>query len=268
MLARVAEEADFARVVRTAHGDAWQALGGLFEGRGGATATHHGVRLMASGLPHPQWNSADVSAVDADIAAAQRFYGALPWGVRVPAGMEWAHGRHLLSQRLMGLRAPGFRPAPMPAGLSVPVAGGADLDAVVAVDAAAFGTDADASRPWFEALLTAPAAVVTVACALAQGRTVAGGYAVATDAVAGPSVFIAAIAVLPEYRRRGFGAAVSSWLLRRGFDAGAKLAHLQPDDERAARLYGRLGFVETAGLDIYVDVASPQPGEVLAPESG
>ena len=265
MLADVAENSDFARVVRAAHGDAWQALGGLFEGRGGATATHHGVRLMASGLPHPQWNSGDVSAADADIAAAQRFYGTLPWGVRVPAGMAWAHGRHLLRQRLMGLREPGFRPAPVPRGLRVVAAGGADLDAVVAVDAAAFGTDGGASRPWFEALLGAPPGIVTVACSLAHGRAVAGGYAVATDAAAGPSVFLAAIAVLPGYRRRGFGAAVSSWLLRRGFDAGAKLAHLAPDDERAARLYSRLGFVETAGLDIYVDLASPQPGEIVAP---
>jgi ribosomal protein S18 acetylase RimI-like enzyme len=169
--------------------------------------------------------------------------------------MEWAHGRHLLCQRLMGLRPPAFVPAPTASGLRLRAADTRDLEGVLRVDTAAFGSDAEAGRPWLAALLGAPDAVVTVACALAERQIVATGYTVLTDATAGPSAFLAAIAVLPEYRRRGFGSAVSSWLVRRGFEAGAKLAHLAPDDERAARLYGRLGFVETAGLDIYVDLA-------------
>jgi hypothetical protein len=36
--------------------------------------------------------------------------------------------------------------------------------------------------------------------------------------------------------------------------AGAELAHLHPDSDSAARLYARLGFVETPGLDVYVDL--------------
>ena len=63
------------------------------------------------------------------------------------------------------------------------------------------------------------------------------------------------VAVLPEARGRGVGAATCAWLLARGVAAGATLAHLHPDDDDAARLYGRLGFVETGGLDVYVDVA-------------
>ena len=55
-------------------------------------------------------------------------------------------------------------------------------------------------------------------------------------------------------RRRGIGAALSSWLLERGFAAGADFAHLNPDTDEAARIYERLGFVETPGLDIYVDI--------------
>ena len=47
-------------------------------------------------------------------------------------------------------------------------------------------------------------------------------------------------------------AAVSSWLLARGFAAGAELAHLHPDNDGAARVYARLGFVETAGFDVYI----------------
>ena len=60
--------------------------------------------------------------------------------------------------------------------------------------------------------------------------------------------------MLAAARRRGIAAALSSWLLERGFAAGAELAHLNPDSDEAARLYGRLGFIELPGLDVYVDI--------------
>jgi hypothetical protein len=41
-------------------------------------------------------------------------------------------------------------------------------------------------------------------------------------------------------------------LLERAF--AADLAHLHPDSDVAARIYGRLGFMEVAGFDIYVDL--------------
>ena len=59
---------------------------------------------------------------------------------------------------------------------------------------------------------------------------------------------------LPEARRRGVGAGVSSWLLQRAFERGAELAHLNPDTDAAARIYGRLGFTELSGHDIYIDL--------------
>jgi predicted GNAT family acetyltransferase len=63
------------------------------------------------------------------------------------------------------------------------------------------------------------------------------------------------VAVLPAARGRGVAGALCSWLLRRGVAAGARLAHLHPDNDGAARLYARLGFRETGGLDVYVDLA-------------
>ena len=63
-----------------------------------------------------------------------------------------------------------------------------------------------------------------------------------------------AVAVLPKVRRRGIARAVSSWLLARGAAAGARVAHLYPDSNRAARVYGRLAFVEAGGFDVYVDL--------------
>ena len=50
------------------------------------------------------------------------------------------------------------------------------------------------------------------------------------------------------------GGALCSWLLERRLTAGAALAHLSPDSDDAARLYARMGFAETAGLDVYVEL--------------
>src|SRR4051812_17940592 len=121
--------------VQAAHGDAWEVHGQLRAG----TRELRGLRLMASGLPHAQFNSGDVTAPDADIAGAAAFYGDLPWGLCVPAGMPWAHGRKLFAMRLMGLPAASFLPAPDVPGLTLRPAGPADLEMVVAIDAAAFG---------------------------------------------------------------------------------------------------------------------------------
>ena len=52
------------RRVWDAHGDAWQAQGRLREGCGGGAAEMPGIRLMASGLPHAQWNNGDVTQPD------------------------------------------------------------------------------------------------------------------------------------------------------------------------------------------------------------
>ena len=61
-----------------AEGDAWQVHGAL---RAGARSLR-GIRLMASGLGHPQYNNADVPAADADVDGARAWYAALgvPWG--------------------------------------------------------------------------------------------------------------------------------------------------------------------------------------------
>ena len=86
------------------------------------------------------------------------------------------------------------------------------------------------------------------------GEPAGTAYTLRSDGAGGPALYLAGVAVLAGARRRGVGAAVSSWLLERGFAAGADLAHLNPDTGEAARLYGRLGFTELPGLDVYVDI--------------
>lgn len=242
--------------VRTAHGDAWQEEGRLRIPYGGAFAEQPGVRLMASGLPHPQWNNGDVTdTAVVDIGLVREWYADLgvPWGVRVPADQVWSYGRHLFRKRLMGLTPDGFAPAPMVAGLTVRAATASDSDAVVHVDGAAFGGEGSVDRPWLEPHLRADRA--TVALALLEGEPVGTAYSLRSDGRAGPALYLAGVGVLALARGRGVAAAMSSWLLERGFAADAELAHLHPDSDSAARIYARLGFIEVAGFDIYVDLA-------------
>jgi len=101
--------------VRTAHGDAWQEQGRLRIPYGGAFAELPGIRLMASGLQHPQWNNADVTdAAVVDIDLVREWYAArgVPWGARVPNDQDWSIGRHLFAKRLMGLTPEAFVAAP------------------------------------------------------------------------------------------------------------------------------------------------------------
>jgi GNAT superfamily N-acetyltransferase len=241
--------------VYTAHADAWEALGRLRERYGGAALALRGIRVMAAGLPHPRFNSADVVAADCDLAGARAWYAArgVDWGVRVPPGVPWDHGRRLLTVRMMALPAESFAPAPPVPGLALRPATAADLDTVTAIDAEAFAGDPAESRAWLAPLVAAPP-VVVVALAELGGEPVGTAYALRSDGLAGPCLYVAGVSVVPGARRRGIAGAMSSWLLARGFAAGAELAHLHPDSDEAARVYARLGFTELPGLEVYVDV--------------
>ena len=134
--------------VQVAHADAWQVEGRLRAPYGGGALEVRGLRLMASGLPGPQWNSGDVTAPDADLAAARAFYAArgAAWGLRVPAGMPWRHGRRVKALRLMAVEGDAFAPTPAPRGVTVRAAGRDDLETVLAIDAEAFHQDPDEDR--------------------------------------------------------------------------------------------------------------------------
>jgi ribosomal protein S18 acetylase RimI-like enzyme len=207
---------------------------------------------MATGLPHPQWNNGDVhDAATVDIDGVREWYDGLdvPWGLRVPAGAEWHHGRHLFRKRLMGAVPATFRPAPPVPGLELRAAGADDLEAILAVDAVAFEESPEVERPWLRLLVEHPR--TTVAVATLGEAVVATGSVLRSDGWAGPAGYVAGIAVEPAVRHRGIGAAVTSWLMQQA--GKAALWHLHPDTDSAARIYDRLGFIEVDGLDIYVD---------------
>ena len=241
---------------RIAHADAWEEIGRHRSATGGGTARLAGVRLMATGLAHPQWNNGDVEAPEAvDLQAVRDWYAlrGVPWGLRLPAGARWPHGRKLFTKRLMGLVPHAFAVAMPPEGTVIRQAAPADIAAVVAVDSIAFGSTGDLEQAWLEPFVSQPSA--KVALAERDGEVVATGYCVRTDGDAGPAGYVAGIGVLPDARRTGIGAALSSWLVAAMLDAGAELVHLHPDTDQAAAIYRRLGFVEVDGFDVYVDMA-------------
>ena len=112
-----------------------------------------------------------------------------------------------------------------------------DLDAVVAIERRSF-TDPPWSRASFTALVNSPRAFFTVACALA---TVV-GYVVAW--LVGDEAEVANLAVAPEWRGRGVGAALLDAALDEARRGGAHVAHLEVRDSNvpARALYGSRGF--------------------------
>jgi ribosomal protein S18 acetylase RimI-like enzyme len=241
--------------VRAAQAESLAVQGELRSGAGGAVAAPRDLLLMAAGFEAPGVNSGDVTGPDPDLEAAHAFFGerGVSWGLRVPEEMPWRHGRNLFHRRLMALERAAFRPAPEVPGLALRRAGPEDLKAVLHVDSTAFGLDLADNTRWLEPILSAERA--TVALATFEGEPAGTAYTLRSDGpVGGPCLYIAGVAVLPAARRRGVAGAMSSWLLERGFAQGAELAHLNPDTDLAARLYGRLGFTELPGYEIYIEL--------------
>jgi GNAT superfamily N-acetyltransferase len=240
--------------VRTAHGDARAVEGTARERYGGGAATLRGIRVMASGLPHPQFNGGVVTGPDVDLDGARAFYAErdLPWGALVPTGMAWGVGRHVGSLPLMGVSRGGLQRPPDVPDLALRTAGPDDLETVLRVDTTAFDSDPDEFRPWTEPHLQG--GPFTTAVAELDGEAVGTAFTVRSGGAAGAAVYLGGVAVLERARGHGIAGAMSAWLLERAFADGARLAHLQADTDAAARVYARLGFAPAGALDIYVDV--------------
>lgn len=243
--------------VRTAHGDAWQAHGRLRVPFGGGAAELPGIRLMSSGIHLAQWNNGDVTdPARVDLEAVTAWYAGfgVPWGVRVPHGAPWHHGRLLFHKRCLALQPDSARAAPGVRDLGLRPAGPDDLDRYAGVDAAAFGEDeVGPTREWVRPTLAAEG--FRALLAELDGAPVGVATGVLTHDRAGTCVGISGVGVLPAARGRGVGGALTWALVTWGFSSGADLAWLNPDTEDAMRVCARLGFVETGGFDVYVDLA-------------
>ena len=149
-------------------------------------------------------------------------------------------------------------PGRQPDDVRIGTVGPDELDAFARVDAAAFGDEVGPTADFARPMVGAGAEGFRCLLARVGGEPAGVAYGILTDGDdggggGGRTLGIFGVGVLADHRRRGIGAALTTDLLRWGADAGADLAWLNPDDDRAARLYTSLGFREVAGFDVYVD---------------
>ena len=175
----------------------------------------------------------------------------MPWGVRVPgracrgsAGPPPVHACALMGLRAGGLQAgarrstgstlrarPG-RTTSRPCWPSTPTA---------------FGSDPDEYRPWTEPHLDAPGGHRRARRSWTASRSAPPTRCAAT-APPGRLRSSPASAVARAARRRGIGGRDErAGCSRAAFADGARLAHLHPDTDAAARVYARLGFSRRRG---------------------
>jgi ribosomal protein S18 acetylase RimI-like enzyme len=237
----------FTERVRTAHGDAWELDGALRAGAARIT----GARLSCSGLPFEQWNAATLTSLPVDIEAARRWYAErkCPWGMAVPVEYELEPGQYLFTRSCMGLEPQWFQPAAAPRDVVLRLANTGDLETFCALDVAIFGGRLEDTRAWITPMFEAPAFRHWLG--LVDDQAVAIGTARRTDSEAGPCGTLSGIGVLAPFRRRGIAGALTTFASAWLFGAGATLLHLDPHDDRAARVYQRLGFREAPGFRVY-----------------
>jgi ribosomal protein S18 acetylase RimI-like enzyme len=217
-----------------------------------------GLVLSLTNVPEPSLNSAYVAREPPDPAGALAWAGEEMGRRGHDLGIDYPRGRWSALDR--AVREAGLEPlithavmvawlerldeAPIPVGVEIgPVADRGDALALARVDAAAFGTRAEISEAAF-----APGLVGVEGArgflAWEGGRAV--GSAVAQEGGGATGVF--GVAVLPEARRRGIGAALTLTAAR-AFPAD--LAWLMPS-AMARSVYERLGFRDLETWEVWV----------------
>ena len=230
----------------------------------GVLSEHDGVLVAATGLPDPTLNPSYVVAEPADPHAALRWSvdarAHLPvpaTGVDVPDG-GWPRVESAL--RDLGYVERVRRPAMAVAvdevsreparGLTLrPVTGEQDWSAYVDVQNDVFNIRHDVAREFPPyGSLSDPRVELIVGSV--DGEVVATAAVFVVDDVAG----LYAIATRPEHRRRGFGAAITSYAVEAAAARGARHVALQATPD-GYPLYRRLGFADIGEWVVYVDPA-------------
>jgi [ribosomal protein S18]-alanine N-acetyltransferase len=124
----------------------------------------------------------------------------------------------------------------------------ADLPAVRAIDAEAFGRDAWTAAAWFAEWKGVPT-MRHLAVAVEDDRVVGYGIVATIADVAD----LHRIAVSADRRRHGLGAALVDALISEARRRGCTrmLLEVEASNEAALALYGRLGFAEIARREAY-----------------
>lgn len=251
--------ADEAAVCAAGLQDYWRTQCGYVAG--GEVEERHGVLVTATRLPDETLNVAFVPDAVADPGAALDWFTGWFHDRGLRPGIELRAGLHpelecLLAARnfsvvvrrpAMILRPIGVTDEPLARVTVLQVADDADLAAVQAVQAEAFGL-----APEVAAAFLPRRAIETpgVRFFLARHDGMACGTAAAVVGEHGAG--IVGVATLPAYRRRGIGRAVTAAALRWAAGAGAETAWLYPS-EMARTLYSGLGFRTLDDVEVWVE---------------
>jgi hypothetical protein len=244
------EEVIAARRVHAAHADAWEMEGRARSQDGGGTARVRGARLMASGLPDARWNNADIEAADADFDAVIAWYTsrAVPWGIRVPAGLTVDVGTPLFVKRCFALTAGSLTVGEVDLTIRVRRVGAAELARFAAVEAAVFDIPATVASRWIRPVLGTPGFAHWIA--EHDDRPLAVATTVASAGDAGPAAMLTGLGSVPGaplgVRPALARAAILSALERQ--PTAIIHTHTDPDDD--PELYGQLGFTEVESLQV------------------
>jgi ribosomal protein S18 acetylase RimI-like enzyme len=225
---------------------------------GGVVHDLDGLRVCLTGVPMPQFNPTLVAAIPSDpggaVAAAERAYDGteLHMGIDLEVSL---HAEVRAAAERAGLTMIESRPGmtlPIDDAVLVDAPGGVDivrvddprlLDRIAEVDAIAFG--GEPARGFLpDAMLDDPAQ--RVYAATVEGAVVGSGECTLVDGVMG----VFGIATLPEHRRRGIGAALTSRLIADRADE-VDLVCLDAS-ELGQRVYERLGFRATSTWEVWV----------------
>ena len=253
---------------------AWRARVSHIEGH--ALYEHDGVVVALSGLPDPELSVALVEREPSDaleaLGRAERWFRAHGCDL----GVDVERGRHPSVERaivMMRLERIFSRPAMAVAVDRVAspdaiprldlrhVETRADLDAMVRLETAAFGTAPEAA-----ARLLGPGVLerpdVRLSIGAFEGEVVAMSYVHTHERALG----VFGVATAPEVRRRGIGTAITAFsILEAGPDAD--LAWLQPS-EMGLSVYRRMGFEPVAEWEVWVRPHAGSSSEAVARREG
>jgi ribosomal protein S18 acetylase RimI-like enzyme len=211
--------------------------------------------IFVTGLPVPTLNGAITYSPDllpAALAEALDEVGAqgLPYSLQFPAG----NSALVSLAGELGLRREADIPlmwlegAPSDSGPSgTTVRRLAAAEAMLHAEVAARGFEAPIEV--FAAILSATVSTPEVAMYAAEvdGQAVATGLGIRR----GDSVGVCNVATPPEFRRRGYGAAVTAAIVNEAIDDGARWAWLQSSSD-GYNLYQRLGFTTVATWECWI----------------
>jgi N-acetylglutamate synthase len=242
--------------------------GGFVHEVGGVTIVRSGLRIPAFNCVFALEPPCNLPAIEAEV---ERLLGreAVPWLLVATAESAGTVEPLLRSLRLRHVGAmPGMvweplpkRPPPLPEGLEVHLAQQpAELRTFGRTMMEGFGANVELMDPWADAVAAQglpPSSGEGYYLGLSAGRPVCTAVRFSSGVVSG----VYGVSTVPEFRRRGWGAAITCRAAVEGHRVGCRESYLQSSTMGRA-LYGRLGYRVVEEYQLWApETATPPRGD-------